>query len=258
MHGAEPSAVPDVAQLLVRAVALLRCFTQDENTLSAKELVQRSGIPRSTAHRLISDLVSLGLLSRTGSGRYCVGSLVWELAQFSELQVKLRRVAQVHLTRLYDASGENVFLGVLTTDSPDTAEALYVGNVRGAQSAPTQAQEGKVFPLFVTALGAALVSAQPVDWRERALRRVTGRDALAIQDGLNGISKSLSACHQHGYFVQYGEGSVAIAAPIPTLTGFPHAAIEMVLSPEHWDERYFAHRIREAAQAIAQELRQVH
>lgn len=254
VHGADSTSGPSVAPLLVRAVSLLRCFTQEENTLSAKELVERSGIPRSTVHRLISDLMALGLLSRTASGRYCVGSLVWELAQYSELQLKLRQAAQVHLTRLYDASGENVFLGVLTTDAPETAETMYVGHVRGVRSAPTRAQEGKVFPLLATAMGSALVSAQPADWRERVLRRLAPREA-AIPGGLGGVRATLAACHQYGYLVQPGQGSVAIAAPIPTQSGYPNAAVEVVLSPEHWDELLFAHRIRVAAQAIAHELR---
>ncbi|WP_449282779.1 IclR family transcriptional regulator [Leucobacter sp.] len=255
VHGVERASPPSVPPLLSRAVSLLRCFTQEENTLSAKELVERSGIPRSTVHRLIGDLVALGLLSRTASGRYCVGSLVWELAQYSELQLKLRQAAQVHLTRLYDASGENVFLGVLTTDTPETAEAMYVGHVRGTRSAPTRAQEGKVFPLLATAMGAALTAAQPAGWRNRVLRRIPSREASAVAGGIDEIRRTLASCNQHGYLVQFGEGSVAIAAPIPVGDGYPNAAVEVVLSPERWDEGAFARRIREAAQAIARELR---
>ncbi|UOR01915.1 helix-turn-helix domain-containing protein [Leucobacter allii] len=257
-HGAPGPALAQtaaVAPLLARAVALLRCFTQEQHTLSARELVERSGIPRSTVHRLIADLVALGMLSRTSSGRYCVGALVWELAQFSELQLRLRHAAQVHLTRLYDASGENVFLGVLTTDAPETAEAMYVGHVRGAQSAPTRAQEGKVFPLLSTAMGAALAAARTQPWRERALARMDAREVSAVAGGLDGIRRSLTACHRAGYIVQLGEGSVAVAAPIPAGDDFPDAAVEVVLSPERWDERSFAILIRDAAQAIAHELR---
>ncbi|WP_125098189.1 IclR family transcriptional regulator [Leucobacter chromiireducens] len=257
-HGA-PSPRADPASsaplLLSRAVVLLRCFTHEQYTLSARELVERSGIPRSTVHRLIGDLVAIGLLSRTAGGRYCVGSLVWELAQYSELQMKLRQAAQVHLTRLYDTSGENVFLGVLTTDSPDTAEAMYVGHVRGAQSAPTRAQEGSVFPLLSTAMGAALTAARSAPWRDRAVQRMADHEHSAIAGGAAEIRRTLSASHRTGYLVQLGEGSVAIAAPIPAGEGYPPAAVEIVLAPERWDELKFAHRVREAAQAIARELR---
>lgn len=255
VHGTENEPPLAVAPLLARAVSLLRCFTQEENTLSARELVERSGIPRSTVHRLIGDLVALGLLNRTASGRYCVGSFVWELAQHSELQMGLRHAAQVHLTRLYDTSGENVFLGVLTTEKPETAEAMYVGHVRGTRSAPTNAAEGKVFPLLATAMGAALTSAQNSEWRERVLRRIGSREALVFDGGVDGVRRTLASCRQRGYLVQFGSSSVAIAAPIPTGDGYPTAAVEVVLSPERWDEGTFAHQIRDAAQAIARELR---
>lgn len=52
MHGVAAEAGTPVAPLLSRAVALLRCFTQAEYTLSAKDLVERSEsrVQPSTAH----------------------------------------------------------------------------------------------------------------------------------------------------------------------------------------------------------------
>ncbi|MGW6174169.1 IclR family transcriptional regulator [Arthrobacter sp. NPDC055138] len=253
MHGAATEDEVAVAPLLARAVALLRCFTQAEYTLSAKDLVERSGIPRSTVHRLIGDLVSLGLLTRTSGGRYCVGSLVWELAQHSSIQLHLRHAAQVHLTRLYDASGENIFLGVMTTDVPETAEVMYVGHVKGPQSARTNAQEGRVFPLLATAMGVALTAARPKAWREQILRRLHPRDMPAFVNQ-NAGDDVLEQWHRRGYAVQIGEGSVAIAAPILADEGYSKAAVEMVVAPERWDERRLAPLIRSAVAAIARDL----
>nr|WP_280909642.1 IclR family transcriptional regulator [Leucobacter exalbidus] len=255
IHGNDDHSSQGVAPLLSRAVSILRCFTQEQNTMSAKELGQRSGIPRSSTHRLINDLVQLGMLSKTSSGRFCVGSLVWELAQYSELQFKLRQAAQVHLTRLYDASGENVFLGVLTTNAPDTAEAMYVGHVRGTRSAPTRAQEGKVFPILATAMGAALTFTQSHEWRDELVRHISPRQSALASGSANEIRRALAAGKQKGYYVQHRTGSVAIAAPIPGGDGYPNAAVEIVMSPERWDEAFFARNIRAAAQAIARELR---
>lgn len=254
MHGVAAEAEAPVAPLLSRAVALLRCFTQAEYTLSAKDLVERSGIPRSTVHRLISDLMTLGLLTRTTGGRYYVGSLVWELAQHSSIQMHLRQAAQVHLTRLYDASGENIFLGVMTTDAPETAEAMYVGHVRGPKSARTNAQEGRVFPLLTTAMGVALTAAQSASWRDQILRRMGPRELTALGGGADEARVVLEQWHHRGYVVQVGDGSVAIAAPILSGAGYPTAAVEMVMAPERWDERRLAHLVRTAAGAIARDL----
>lgn len=254
MHGAAADADTPVAPLLSRAVTLLRCFAQAEYTLSAKDLVERSGIPRSTVHRLISDLVALRLLTRTIGGRYCVGSLVWELAQHSSIQVHLRHAAQVHLTHLYDTSGENIFLGVMTTNAPETAEAMYVGHVRGPNSAPTNAQEGRVFPLLTTAMGVALTATQSDSWRDAFLRRMGPRELAAFGGGTDEARIVLEQWRSRGYVVQVGEGSVAIAAPILSGDGYPTAAIEMVVSPERWDERRLAHSVQTAAGAIGRAL----
>lgn len=234
---------------------LLRCFTQERYTLSARELVEFSGLPKSTTHRLIGHLVSLGLLNRTRSGRYSVGSLVWELGQYSELQTKLRSAAQVHLTRVYDESGENAFLGVLTTRSPDTAEVMYIGQVRGARSAPTRAREGNVFPVLDTAMGAALAAAQTPEWCDRVLRRMGPQERSALAGGVEHLRGSLSAGRRSGYLVQFGEGSVAIAAAIPAGQAYPPCGVEVVLAQERWDEPRFAYLVRDAAQNIATELR---
>lgn len=254
VHGVTAEADIAVAPLLARSVQLLRCFTQAEYTLSARDLVERSGIPRSTVHRLISDLVALGLLTRTTGGRYCVGSLVWELAQHSSIQMRLRHCAQVHLTHLYDASGENVFLGVMTTEAPETAEAMYVGHVRGPTSARTNAQEGRVFPLLATAMGVALAAARPSEWREVMLRRLGPRETRGFATGIDPARDVLEQWHRRGYVVQFGEGSVAVAAPILSGDGYPDAAVEMVVSPERWDERRLAQLVRSAGVAIARDL----
>src|SRR5678816_2214996 len=51
-------------QSLTRAVALLRTFTPAEPSLTMGELSRRTGLPRSTVHRLVVNLVQLSLLSR--------------------------------------------------------------------------------------------------------------------------------------------------------------------------------------------------
>ena len=205
-------------------------------------------------HRLISDLTDLGFLTRTTGGRYCVGSLVWELAQHSSIQMHLRQSAQVHLTRLYDATRENVFLGVLTTDAPETVEAMYVGHVKGPKSARTNAQEGRVFPLFATAMGVSLASAQSPAWRAQILRRLGPREMAAFAAETDQECNVLEKWNRRGYVVQVGEGSIAIAAPIIPVEGYPNSAVEMVVSPERWDERRLASLIRSAASAISRDL----
>lgn len=259
------SSIPDertpefegVPRVLARTVHLLRCFTYADDTLSVRELVQRSGLPRSTVHRITGDLVHLGLLTRTASGRYAMGTLVWELGQFSHISVRLRLAAQDHLTRLYEACGENVFIAVMTTTIPETAQVMFVGHVRGPRSVPVLAHEGGRFPLHTTASGRALVSAQSPDWIERYLARIFDGETKRSTVGQARLRATIAAARSRGYATQLGEvdaGAAGISAPIPSGLDTPTAVVTIAASSEHWDERRYASMLRVTAHAIAKDM----
>src|SRR5690625_4002849 len=128
--------------LLARTLRILNCFTEDDPALSARELVDRTGIARSSLHRLIAELVREGLLVRVPGSRYAVGPRLWELGELSPLSLRLRERAIPHLMRLYEATGENVHLAVLGGETPESAHALFVGRVTGRWSIPTVSRAG--------------------------------------------------------------------------------------------------------------------
>lgn len=55
---------------LDRGIAILRLFRRDRHHLSPMQIAAELDIPRSTVHRLLAGLTDLGLLRRTGDGRY--------------------------------------------------------------------------------------------------------------------------------------------------------------------------------------------
>lgn len=247
-----------VANVLGRAVRLLRCFTADDDSLTARELIERTGLPRATVHRLAGDLVRLGLLSRTVSGRYAMGTLIWELGHLSHIHVRLREVAQVHLTRLYDACGENVLLAVMTTDVPETAEVMYVGHIRGPRSVPVVAHEGARFPLHATASGKALAATQSPAWLDRFLQRPFETETTLTLTDPARIGEEIARARSRGYAVQREEmtlGGGAVAAAIPSGDDLPPAAIAVAAAVDGWDERRLATLVKVTARAIAKDLR---
>lgn len=245
------AAVPGV---LLRAVQLLRCFDATADTLSARQLVERSELPRSTVHRITADLVRLGLLTRSGNGRYAIGSLVWELGHVSHIHLRLRQAAQVHLTRLYDACGENVFLGVMSSDLPELAEALTVGHVRGPRSVATEEREGRRAPLLSTALGRALVAVQSEDWFERFLARTTRGLGDARPAAEADLRARVAAVRELGHASMRDESLASVAVPIPSGDAFPDSCVGIVAAPERWDEHRLVPLLKVTAIAIAKDL----
>jgi DNA-binding IclR family transcriptional regulator len=76
--------------VLERAARILRAFTADDDTLTAKQLAQRAGLPRSTAHRMAVDLVALKLLDRMPDGAFTIGTGLWEFGEIAPVSMRLR------------------------------------------------------------------------------------------------------------------------------------------------------------------------
>jgi DNA-binding IclR family transcriptional regulator len=64
--------------LLSRTMRILEAFDFEARRLSASDISHRTGIPMPSAHRLVGEMVRLGLLERDLDKRVHVGVRVWE------------------------------------------------------------------------------------------------------------------------------------------------------------------------------------
>ncbi|HMC41021.1 MAG TPA: IclR family transcriptional regulator [Acidimicrobiales bacterium] len=93
---------PNPVAVLDKAVAILRAVAQEPATLA--ELVERTGLPRATAHRLAVALEGHRLVRRTPAGTWAPGPALAELGRSG---TDLAEHAARHLAALRDASGES-------------------------------------------------------------------------------------------------------------------------------------------------------
>ena len=63
-----------------RVLHLLGAFTAQHPAMTLTELSRHAGVPLSTAHRMVNQLVEWGALERDEAGYYRVGLRLWELA----------------------------------------------------------------------------------------------------------------------------------------------------------------------------------
>lgn len=246
--------------VLDRALAVLSCFSEDEPELSAGQLVERTGLASSTLHRLVAVLVDRGLLTRLPNRRLAVGARLWELGELSPLALRLRERAIPHLMRLYEVTGENVYLGVL--DGPaERASVLYVGRVTGRRSIPTVSRAGGRGPLHTTGVGKALLSGCDDAWLQRyfgaspLLRETTH----SIVDE-HALRTDLAAGRARGYWSTREEmtlGNVSIAVALPSVDGLPPIALGVVVHLERADERLLSRLVQQAAKEIHSEIRSI-
>lgn len=102
----------DAEGVLDRAVGILAAFDSRTSSLTLTELSRRTGLALSTASRLVSDLMRLGLLERSLTGRIQVGVRLWELGSRAAPTKGLREAALPAMEDLHTVIRHHVQLGV--------------------------------------------------------------------------------------------------------------------------------------------------
>jgi DNA-binding IclR family transcriptional regulator len=236
------------ASVLGRAIGLLRAFGEDDDAVTLAELGRRTGLPRSTVHRLAGELLALGMLDRTPDGSVTLGASLWELGELAPLSLRLRERALPHLQTLYEATGENVQLAVLSG-----TEALYVARVTGTTSIPTITRMGGRLPLHTTGVGKALLAQQDADWLTGFFRTPLSRETVFSITEESRLRAELAQIRVRGYATTRQEmtlGNVSIAATLPSLDGLPRAAVGVVTHIARADEGRIAPLVMRTAAAI--------
>jgi DNA-binding IclR family transcriptional regulator len=237
--------------VLSRAATILRAFTEDEPELDLTALCQRSTLPRSTTHRLATELVELGLLDRR-NGRYSIGTGLWEIGELSAVSLTLREVALPHLLSLYTATGENVHLAILAG-----YEALYVARLAGTASVPTLSRMGGRLPLHTTGVGRAMLSTRDEAWLSQYFAMPRERETIHSVTDEAALRADLERSRDRGYTVTQQEmtlGNVSIAAALPPIAGHAPAAVGVVTHLNRGDEGRIAPLVMRAAADISREV----
>ncbi len=230
---------------------MLRAFDEDHPELDLALLGSRSGLPRSTAHRLAAELVALGMLDRTATG-YTVGTGLWEIGELSPVSLRLRERALPHLLELYAATGENVHLAMLAG-----TEALYVARLTGPGSVPTLSRMGGRLPLHTTGVGKALLATSDEQWLDTYFTLPRERETLHSVTDEAALRDEISRTRDTGYATTRQEmtlGNVSIAAALPLVEGLPRAAVGVVTHLGRADEGRLAPLVIRTAAEIGAAL----
>ncbi|MFR9806514.1 IclR family transcriptional regulator [Pseudonocardia sp. RS010] len=105
---------------------VLDLFTIDHPEWGVSEVADTIGVPRSSAHALLSSLVEIGLLQCRTRGRYRIGWRIVELGETLRGAVDVRSAAAPVLQELVDRYGETSHLAVM-----ERYKVLYVDKIVG-------------------------------------------------------------------------------------------------------------------------------
>ena len=202
--------------------------------LTLSQVVERTGLPRSSVHRMLERFVTMRWLRRDGRA-YELGTGLMELGAIALHQNRLHGAAAPILQELHRVTGYVVHLGVL-----DGSDVLYLDKVGGRLAAELPTRVGSRYPARNSAIGKALLAYTP------------GRT-----DDLVGFTPELHKVRELGvaYEVSQISGGIGIiAVPIGPVGGV-HAALSICGPTSHlkFDHRHSS-PVRMAANAIQHAL----
>jgi DNA-binding IclR family transcriptional regulator len=192
-------------------------------TLTA--IAQRLGQPRSSTHRLLSELVGLGLLFRVGTTTYAPGPRLARWADGANGIADVVRISKPSMVRLRDAVGESVHLYLRQRD-----KRICVAAVDGTYELRHFTEVGKPLPLSVGASGKLLLAFADPTTQAAELRRIAGAPASARAPSASQLTVQLRDIRTSEWALSFGEreeGLAAAAVPIRNRAGSIHAALSI-------------------------------
>jgi len=236
--------------MLERGVQVLHAFRPHGGTLTLPQLVERTGLPKPTVHRLAETLVELGLLERRPVG-YRPGIGLFELGELAPAKVDLREAALPFMQDLYEAMHETVHLGIR-----DGLDVIYAEKIRGHGGVDVPSRVGGRLPLSSTGVGKALLAYAEPDVvaavLSRPLRRLTEH---SVTDPAR-LERELAEIRRSGLAYDREEaklGVSCVAAPV-LVRGVAVAAVSLTVPAEHIRTAGLAPAVRAVSLALSRTL----
>jgi DNA-binding IclR family transcriptional regulator len=180
-------------------------------TATSRQIVLRTGLPKSTVHRTAQQMTKLGWLAYD-EGRYSLGMRIFELAGLSSVRHELREAAIPFMEDLYEATHVTVHLGVR-----EGLEVLYIEKITGHDKITEMSQVGGRMPLHCTGLGKAILAfSTPTLIEEVIDNGLVGLTQATITSPTK-LRRELQSIAQAGISFDREEASVGVccvAAPI--------------------------------------------
>ena len=233
--------------VVLRALDVLDCF-QDDSVVSLKEIIDRTGVTRSRAMRLLGTLVSRGYLIEDPDKRnYYLGIKLAVLGTSFENFNNIEVITRPVLKQLAVETGESATLFVV-----DGLERVALIREEGTHAIRYSVREGQRMPLHVGAAGKILLAFGPVELAQKVASSQSANAKKLIKD--------INEARKKGYAITKGENvpdAHAIAAPVIDYKNRLIGAIGIAGPAHRLDDNQIKNRlkiVREAAKDLCKKF----
>lgn len=211
-----------------RMVVILDALEHAPEGLSQAELVQRTGLARSTVYRILNSLADARLLREAAPGTYVFGNRFLELAARVTPTTSfftLARFLQPELESLAGQIGQSCKISVY-----ENGAIMVVAGATAKKPHALSYVVGEFLPVHAGGASKVLLAYLPEDERERLLRKNPVALTERTITDRNRLRQELAEVRHQGYAEDRGEYSLSVsafAAPIRNRDGKVIAALSV-------------------------------
>jgi DNA-binding IclR family transcriptional regulator len=249
MTDSPSTGTSDRRSVIRRAFEILDCFDGSAE-MTVAGIVERTGMPPATVHRILASLVEWGGVERTSYGRYRLGDRIWQLGSEVPQLKRLRDMAQPFLVDLHLDTKGTVYLGVR-----NGTDGVYSDRITRVRSTKHSTLAARRLPLERTGGGRVLLAYSDDAWLgvlERAERDPVLKEQLGV------LETRLARIREKKVEVSLNDGlpgRSSVAAPVFGANGGIVASIAVAFPatriPDPWS---IVPRVRATGKALTEEL----
>jgi DNA-binding IclR family transcriptional regulator len=242
-----------MVQSIDRAMKIIQLLTSDQSKTCwpISEIADRTELPLSTVHRLISSLIRYELVTQVPETKqYRIGNKWMEIGLKMLENLDFRVIARSYMEQLSLEVEESIYLNI-----PNHTDSIIIERVDSPLKVRIIDNLGERIPLTIGAANKTILASMP---KEEVMRILNQLQVNAMTS--NKLFDQLGEISRLGYAISYGEkteGTASIAAPIIGYHNQIIGALSIgILSYNITDDRltHLIERVKYTAEQISMRL----
>ncbi len=228
----------------------------EHSELSFQEIINLSGIPKTSVYRMLLSLEEMGFLEKGRDAKYRLGLLFLKFGHLVSARLDLRQIAYPLMNDLHNDVKEAINLIV-----KEGNEAIYIEKIDTKQKVRLYTAIGRKSPLYAGACSRSILSFLPdsdiqeyldsIELKSFALGTITDKERLY---------ESIKQARINGFTISHSElenYTSAVAVPIFNHKGEVIAGISIAGIEANYQDgniEYFANKAKKVAEEISMRL----
>ncbi|MFJ7952018.1 IclR family transcriptional regulator [Lysinibacillus sp. NPDC096418] len=240
---------------VVRSMDILNLFI-DHTELSFQEVIELSGIPKTTAFRMLKSFEEMEFLEKGTDAKYRLGILFLKFGHLVSIRLDVRKIAYPIMNELHNDVEEAINLIVR-----DGNEAMYIEKVDTKQKVRLYTAIGRKSPLYAGACSRAILSFLPDAEIKEYLESINLESfAMGTITDIEKLYETVVQARELGHTISHSElenHTSAIAAPIFDHKGEVIAAMSIAgLATNYQEENVeiFVEKLKKATAEISKQM----